>query len=305
MIIRPSASSNRVLGRASDLCPSVKSVDQNLSRRRLFQTGNIVHRFPGTAQPQPKGKGSQPSAASQKPLHVEPTTVPRRLVEAGVRFVSFKWNGHGPGGKAHNWDDHAINRDLPSEMRARLPEYDHMLATLINELLNRGLNERVLLVVTGEFGRTPRLEYKDGRVGRDHRPSAMSILYSGGGLPMGRVVGQTNGIGARPIERPDDSQDFLATIYRFLGIDTHAGHPRPLRSAHRPRHRESDRRNVLIWERRPTPLTGHGQRTRPSSLWSQKEGSAYPIVPPRRDSDAVTLSPQSRRSSCSSGRRCS
>ncbi len=145
--------------------------------------------------------------------------IARRLVEAGVRFVSFNSNGHGPGGNAHNWDDHAVNWDLPSEMRARLPEYDHVLATLINDLFDRGLNERVLLIVTGEFGRTPRLEYKDGRVGRDHWPSAMSILYSGGGLPMGRVVGQTDGIGARPIERPYDPQDFLATIYRFLGID--------------------------------------------------------------------------------------
>lgn len=145
--------------------------------------------------------------------------IARRLVEAGVRFVSFNSNGHGPGGKAHNWDDHAVNWDLPSEMLARLPEFDHVLATLINDLFDRGLNERVLLIVTGEFGRTPRLEYRDGRVGRDHWPSAMSILYSGGGLPMGRVIGQTDGIGARPVERPYDPQDFLATIYRFLGID--------------------------------------------------------------------------------------
>lgn len=145
--------------------------------------------------------------------------IARRLIEAGVRFVSFNSNGHGPGGKAHNWDDHAVNWDLPTEMLARLPEFDHVVATLINDLFERGLHERVLLVITGEFGRTPRLEYRDGRVGRDHWPSAMSILYSGGGLPMGRVIGQTDAIGARPIERPYDPQDFLATIYRFLGID--------------------------------------------------------------------------------------
>ena len=90
------------------------------------------------------------------------------------------------------------------------------------------------MIVTGEFGRTPRLEQRDGRIGRDHWPGAMSILISGGGLPMGRVIGQTDAIGARPSERPFDPQDFLATMYRYLGIDpAHnisdpAGRPIPL-----------------------------------------------------------------------------
>jgi hypothetical protein len=158
----------------------------------------------------------------------------RRLIEAGVRFVTVRAPGSGPGTKAYDWDDHAVNWDMREAMLARLPKYDQVVSTLINDLYNRGLDRKVLLIVTGEFGRTPRLEFRDGKIGRDHWPSAMSILISGGGYPMGRVIGQTDHIGARPSERPFDPQDFLATIYHFLGIDPNhlindpAGRPIPL-----------------------------------------------------------------------------
>lgn len=151
----------------------------------------------------------------------------RRLVEAGVRFVSLCSRGNGPGSHAHNWDDHAVNWDLPGAMHARLPEYDHVVTTLIHDLFDRGLDQDVLLIVTGEFGRTPRLEYKDGKVGRDHWPSAMSILISGGGMPMGQVIGSTDDIGARPATRALDPQDFLATIYKYLGINHELHLPDP------------------------------------------------------------------------------
>lgn len=143
----------------------------------------------------------------------------RRLVEAGVRFVSVNDPGSSPGSNAHNWDDHAVNWDLLTAMRGRLPRYDHIVTTLIDDLYDRGLTEDVLLVVTGEFGRTPRLEFQNGRIGRDHWPSAMSILISGGGMPMGQVIGATDSIGARPVDRACDPHDILATIYRYLGID--------------------------------------------------------------------------------------
>jgi uncharacterized protein (DUF1501 family) len=145
--------------------------------------------------------------------------IARRLVEAGVRFVSVCVRGGGPGTNAYDWDDHAVNWDLLGAMRARLPKYDQVVSTLIDDLYDRGLDRDVLLVVTGEFGRTPRLEFRDGRIGRDHWPGAMSILLSGGGMPMGQVIGSTDAIGARPDSRPLDPRDILATIYRFLGID--------------------------------------------------------------------------------------
>lgn len=158
----------------------------------------------------------------------------RRLVEAGVRFVSVCDRGNGPGSPAHNWDDHAVNWDMHTAMLARLPRYDHVVTTLINDLYERGLDQKVLLIVTGEFGRTPRLEHKDGKIGRDHYPAAMSILISGGGMPMGQVIGATDGIGSQPRQRRLDPHDILATIYHHLGIDPHhhipdtTGRPMPL-----------------------------------------------------------------------------
>ncbi len=151
----------------------------------------------------------------------------RRLIEAGVRFVTVRATGSGPGSNAHDWDDHAVNWDLRTAMLARLPQYDHIVTTLIEDLFDRGLHERVLLIVTGEFGRTPRLEYRDGRIGRDHWPGAMSLLVTGGGVRPGQVIGATDAIGAQPSERPIDPRDVLATIYRHLGIDPHRHFPDP------------------------------------------------------------------------------
>ena len=158
----------------------------------------------------------------------------RRLVEAGVRFVSINDPGYVDGTSIHNWDDHAVNWDLLTAMRGRLPRTDHILATLLDDLHDRGLSDDVLVIVTGEFGRTPRLEFQNGKIGRDHWPSAMSILVSGGGMPMGQVIGATDNIGARPSSRSLDPHDFLATVYRYLGIDhtlhfnDPAGRPLPL-----------------------------------------------------------------------------
>jgi len=83
------------------------------------------------------------------------------------------------------------------------------------------------VVLTGEFGRTPRLENKDGKIGRDHYPAAMSILISGGSFPMGQVYGATSKYGEYPVEKPLDPHDILATIYRHLGIDHRKEFPDP------------------------------------------------------------------------------
>ena len=153
--------------------------------------------------------------------------VARRLVEAGVGFVSVRIPGSGEGTKAYDWDDHAVNWDMLGAMNARLPKYDHVISTLIEDIFDRGLDKNVLVVVTGEFGRTPRLEFKDGKIGRDHHPGAMSIMVSGGGMPMGQVIGSTDHQAARPSSRPLDPHDILATIYHHLGIDHTAEFPDP------------------------------------------------------------------------------
>ena len=169
----------------------------------------------------------------------------RRLVEAGSSFVSVVLEnpdipGGLPFGTTGNWDCHAINCHIFNDLRYRAPYYDQVVTALIEDLYNRGLDKRVLVVATSEFGHTPRLEYQVGTAtgvkqpGRDHWPRAMSTLVSGGGLRMGQVVGSTNAKGEDPKDRPLTPNDLWATIYRHLGIDythsflDHAGRPMPI-----------------------------------------------------------------------------
>jgi len=154
----------------------------------------------------------------------------RRLIQAGVKFVTVSV----PGGKLiYNWDDHAVNGDLPSAMRERLPGFDQGVTALIEDIYARGMDEKTLVVVTGEFGRTPRMNQQKGssngvlNSGRDHWPNAMSILLSGGGKRMAQVIGATNAHGEHPKERPVTPQDLLATIYVHLGIDPQRSYINP------------------------------------------------------------------------------
>ena len=149
----------------------------------------------------------------------------RRLVEAGVSFVTMVLeNPSPPGGSfpadcCYNWDSHAVNCHIFNDSLFRFPFYDRAITALVEDLYSRGLDKKVLLVVTGEFGRTPRISYDKGRPGRDHWPQAMSVLVSGGGLRMGQVVGSTNSKGEHPHDRPLVPNDLWATMFRHLGID--------------------------------------------------------------------------------------
>lgn len=155
----------------------------------------------------------------------------RRLVEAGVELVTTSFGGP-LCGRVGNWDDHAVNHNVFQGMQHRAPLFDQAVATLIEDLHERGLQQRVLLIVTGEFGRTPRISYvassgegvasaPAGTVqpGRDHWPSATSLLFSGGGIAEGAVIGATDGRGEQVVERRVGVGDFLATVYRHLGVD--------------------------------------------------------------------------------------
>ena len=157
--------------------------------------------------------------------------IARRLVEAGVSFVTISVPGGVKAMDAPGWDDHAINIDLPTIMRHRLPVYDQVVTTLINDIYDRGLDKNVLVIAAGEFGRTPKGTLQPGtstkqlQWGRDHWPGAQSILISGGGFRMGQVIGSTDPHAAYPQERPLDPQDLMATLYRHLGIDLHTQFP--------------------------------------------------------------------------------
>jgi hypothetical protein len=172
----------------------------------------------------------------------------RRLVEAGCSFVTLVMENPYQSGIPHlkqgvyNWDSHAVNCHIWDDAKVRFPIYDQAVTALIEDIYARGIDKRTLLVVTGEFGRTPRVENSTGtqtgvmQPGRDHWPSSMSLIVSGGGLRMGQAVGSTNSKGEVPKDRPLVPGDLWATVYRHLGIDynqsfiDYSGRPMPILS---------------------------------------------------------------------------
>jgi hypothetical protein len=155
----------------------------------------------------------------------------RRLVEAGVEIITTELSGP-LCGRVQNWDDHAVNHHVFDALKYRAPYFDQAVTALIEDIYDRGLDKRVLVVVTGEFGRTPKISYvassgagvasaAAGTVqpGRDHWPRANSMLWAGGGIRTGRVIGATDRLGEDVVDRRVGPHDFLATIYHHLGID--------------------------------------------------------------------------------------
>ncbi|MBI5761420.1 MAG: DUF1501 domain-containing protein [Planctomycetales bacterium] len=149
----------------------------------------------------------------------------RRLAESGVSVVTIDAMAPKTGTPLYfSWDDHANAQpgwDLAKGMQWRAEYMDPALSTLIEDIHARGLDQKILVVAVGEFGRTPRLSRNSGNLGRDHWPQAQAALISGGGLRMGQVVGATNSKAEYPAERPLTPQDLMSTIYRHLGIDQH------------------------------------------------------------------------------------
>ncbi len=155
------------------------------------------------------------------------TLMARRLVEAGVSFVTVDMP---------HWDNHS---KIEEGHGSKLVHVDRAVAALLEDLTARGMFDDVLLVVMGEFGRTPRLNKGQPGIpipGRDHWGNAISAMVAGGGLRGGQVVGATNAKAEHPIERPLKPADLLATIYHVLGIDPtmlfkdYAGRPVPILS---------------------------------------------------------------------------
>ncbi|MEM7476362.1 MAG: DUF1501 domain-containing protein [Planctomycetota bacterium] len=162
---------------------------------------------------------SSPEAQAAFDIHAEPASVrdaygrnsfgqrallARRLVGAGVPFVTLYEGG---------WDHH---EDLFNRFKTKVPPIDHAVAALIEDLKGKGMLERTLVVVLGEFGRTPKI---NTRGGRDHWSNAMSVLFAGGGTPGGQIVGATDRQGYSAVERVLSPENFVSTIYQKLGID--------------------------------------------------------------------------------------
>jgi len=131
----------------------------------------------------------------------------RRLVEAGCRFVSIE-NGH--------WDTHRKNAESLRDLL--VPPLDQALAALLTDLDQRGMLASTLVVLTTEFGRTPRINHM---IGRDHWPAAFSTVMAGAGIKPGCVLGATDKIASSVTDRPVTPPDMAATILSVLGIDPH------------------------------------------------------------------------------------
>jgi hypothetical protein len=136
---------------------------------------------------------------------VEEFLTARRLIEAGVGCVTLSIGG---------WDTHSDNFKT---LRNQLPQVDRGVAHLIQDLHDRGLENDVVTVMWGEFGRTPKINGNNG--GRDHWAPAMSALVAGGGLKMGQAIGATSTRGEHPKDRRYTAPQVLSTLYQTMGID--------------------------------------------------------------------------------------
>ncbi len=176
----------------------------------------------------------------------------RRLVESGVEIVTTQLSGP-LCGRVNNWDDHAVNQHQFEALRFRMPNYDRAVSALIEDVYARGLGKRVLVVVTGEFGRTPKISFDRStgagdasgpagtlQPGRDHWPRAFTNIWAGGGIQTGGIIGASDKRGEDVIERPCGPGDFLATIYHHLGID-------------------GTKVFIKDFNGRPTPIVDHGK----------------------------------------------
>lgn len=136
----------------------------------------------------------------------------RRLVEAGAKFVTVTDRG---------WDTHEdiylrLKEGFTGGSAGKVPKLDQAYSALIADLADRGLLDTTLVILMGEFGRTPKLNLRGGR---DHWPGAFSVALAGGGIAGGRVVGQSDTHGERPAERPVSPADLSRTLYHLVGID--------------------------------------------------------------------------------------
>jgi hypothetical protein len=154
-----------------------------------------------------------------KHLWCQQALLARRLVAAGVRFVTIDLSYHPASG---TWDTHGDNippyGGIRKGLGPLLPLFDHLITTLVSDLEAHGLLDRVLVIAMGEFGRTPMMGTQGSTDGRNHWPMVMSMIVAGGGLPHGQVIGATEADGGHIKDRPVTPGDLAATIYKYMNV---------------------------------------------------------------------------------------
>jgi hypothetical protein len=154
-----------------------------------------------------------------KHLWCQQALVARRLVEAGVAFVTLDLSYHTASG---TWDTHGDNippyGGIKNGLGPLLPLFDHLVTTLVADLADHGLLDNVLVIAMGEFGRTPMIGTQGSADGRDHWPQVMSMCLAGGGLQHGQVIGATESDGGNIKERAVTPGDLAATLFRYFDV---------------------------------------------------------------------------------------
>jgi hypothetical protein len=205
------------LRREIDRVDSIRSTDKFQAKALEIITSPRVRDAFDLSKEPPKniaryGAGKYPHQTVKDiyyPWDAKRFVLARRLVEAGVRVVTLR---------AGEWDHHSSARgDIFHALRHIVPLVDRSVHALVTDLEARGLAEDVLVVVLGEFGRTPKIAYPGP--GREHWADAGCAVLFGGGLKMGQVVGETDGRGERAKSGSMGFQNVIATIYSVLGID--------------------------------------------------------------------------------------
>ena len=219
-----------------DYTPGALHLQPDLSPRRLGDRRRLLARLEGAAaidEHEARAFDLLSSAAAQRALDLsgessaardrygrhtfgQSVLLARRLIEAGVRLVHVNWVRHDNGKGGQGYDSH--RNHLEWAKTELLPPTDAAVAALLQDLSDRGLLDETLLLVVGEFGRTPKFNAAGGR---DHWPRCFSVVLAGGGLRGGQVHGRSDARAAYPTTDPVSPQDLLATLYYALGVDPH------------------------------------------------------------------------------------
>jgi uncharacterized protein (DUF1501 family) len=196
---------NRVQERLIDEAIGRRLSDQQHLAMTVLTSGKIGQAFAMDQEPAPIRDRYGRHAFGQSLL------LARRLVQAGVPVVQANM------GRVQNWDTHGANfTRLKNEL---LPPLDQGVAALLDDLEANGMLADTLVMMLGEFGRTPKISGQPGFVGRDHWAACFFGLFAGGGVRGGQVIGKSDKIGGYPITAPYSPNDIGATVYHVLGID--------------------------------------------------------------------------------------
>jgi Protein of unknown function (DUF1501) len=199
---------------------------QNAAFERMKGLAASADLFDVNKLPAPDRERYGPGSFAQHSL------LARHLVEHGAPFIMVA-NGM-------NWDNHVFQHEIHQML---VPELDHVLFHLVNDLEERGLLDSTLVIAMGEFGRTP---WMNPARGRDHYPNAWSLMMTGCGLKRGVVTGATDEDGVEVIEKPYNEQNLFATIFTALGLDPYAAYDLPgLPTFHRVENKAEPIRDLL------------------------------------------------------------